>query len=182
MPPLADAVAAAVAAMIDRPAALFGHSLGAFIAYEVVCRIEAHRRSSLARLFVSGQAAPHRRRAGARHLWSDDRLWDELRRLGGTAPSLLDDATVRDVVLPTLRCDYRLSETYDPSASPPLRTPVSVLVSEADPEVTLDEAGAWCERTRADCRLHRFAGDHFYLVDHRPVLQALCRDLQVEWP
>lgn len=179
MPLLADAVAEVAVAMLDRPAAFFGHSLGAFVAYEVVHRLEAWRRAPVARLFASGQTAPHRRRGGTRHLWSDDRLWDELRRLGGTDSAVLDDPFVREVVLPALRSDYRLGETYDAGTSPALLTPISILVSEEDPEVTIEEAQAWCERTRGDCTLHRFPGDHFYLTVHEPVVDAICRDLGV---
>lgn len=179
MDALVDVVADAAVVMLDRPAALLGHSLGALVAYETVQRIEALRRAPLARLFVSGQTAPHRRQRTSRHLSSDEALWDEVRRLGGTDLSLLDESSVRDVVLPTLRSDYRLGETYDGSASRSLLTPITVLVSDGDPEVTVAEATAWRERTLGGCTLHQFAGDHFYLIDHQPVLDVVCSELGV---
>ena len=161
---VAGPVAAAIRSLSDRPLALFGHSLGAVIAYEVTRRLPARPRPAVARLFVSGRPAPDRQRSGTKHLASDEALWAELARLGGTAPDVLADGEIRRAFLPALRSDYCLSETYRPRPGPPLECPVTVLLGDRDPEVDLAEAASWANFTRAELSVRTFPGEHFYLT------------------
>jgi pyochelin biosynthesis protein PchC len=165
---MADALADAVGGLLDRPVALFGHSMGAAVAYEVARRMPARVGAAPVRLFVSGRPAPDRHRPGSKHLADDDVLWDELRRLGGAGPEVLDNAELREACLPTLRGDYRLIETYRPRPEPLLRCPVSVLVGDADTEVSPAEARSWAGSTRAAFTQKVFSGGHFYLAQRQP--------------
>jgi len=168
MDPMADAVARALQPLLDRPVALFGHSLGAIIAYEVARRISARSPRSLARLFVSGRTAPGRQRPGTLHLAEDDALWRDVERLGGTRPEVLADPVMRRMFLPALRSDYRLSELYTPGPGPVLECPVTVLLGDRDSEVDPAEAASWADVTRADFSIRTFAGGHFYLTSRLP--------------
>ena len=160
---LADLVAEALGPVLDRPLALFGHSMGAAAAHLVAHRVEARGQASVTRLFVSGRPAPLRDRGGSTHLLGDDELWEEVRRLGGTSDEVLDCPELRRLLLPTVRADYRLSETCRSPAGT-LGCPVMAFLGDHDPEVTLDEAMGWAETTRAGFSLQVFPGDHFYLV------------------
>jgi pyochelin biosynthetic protein PchC len=161
---LADSVAMAVRPLLDCPLAFFGHSLGAIVAYEVARRLCARSPGSLVRLFVSAREAPDRQRPGVRHLASDDVLWGELARLGGTRPGALTDPDLRAAFLPALRSDYRLAECYQPHPGPLLDCPVTVLLGEQDSDVGVAETVSWAAVTWAGFSIRTFPGEHFYLI------------------
>ena len=156
----------ALAPLADRPLVLLGHSIGALVAYETARLLE---RDALrpAHLIASGAWAPTRVRGGTVHLRDDDGLIDEIRRTQGTDPRLLDHRDVLAMALPVVRSDYKAVETYRHCSGPPLAAPVTALVGDRDPLVTVDEAAAWAEHTTGGFRLRVFpGGDHFYLTGH----------------
>jgi pyochelin biosynthetic protein PchC len=162
MAPLARGVAAALRKSFDRPIAFFGHSMGASVAHEVSRRLERDVDLSPDVLVVSGRPGPSRQKPGAKHL-DDEQLWDDVRRLGGTDRRLIDQPEIRAMVLPTLRADYRLVETYRPPLSADLRTAVTACIGAQDPEVTVEDATTWRDATTGPFDLAVFPGDHFYL-------------------
>jgi pyochelin biosynthesis protein PchC len=175
---LADAIAVALTPIVDRPLALFGHSMGALVAYEVALRI-----SPPALLFVSARQAPLHARPGRKHLADDDTLWAEALRLGGVDELLVAQRELRALVLPVLRNDFRMLETYRPLARARLRCPIVGLAADADPVVAVDEVPRWADLTRSWFRLRVFPGDHFYLLRQREqVVADVVRDLDEALP
>lgn len=161
---LTGLIAGALQPVIDRPVALFGHSLGAIVAYEVARRLDSSPATRPARLIVSGRPAPGLSRGGTLHLGDDQALLAELGRLRATRPGVLDNPHLRELILPALRNDYRLSERYRPLPGPLLNCPVLACAGDRDSEATVPEMRAWQELTRGGFELHVFSGDHFYLV------------------
>ncbi|MBW3667585.1 MAG: thioesterase [Actinobacteria bacterium] len=161
---LAGRVAHALRPLLDRPTALFGHSLGASVAHETALRLEASGRPPLVRLFVSGRPGPARLRPGAKHLADDDALCADVAQLGGTREGVFDHPELRAIVLSTLRHDYRMAETYRPAAARPLTVPITAFVGDVDPEASVDEMGSWRACTSDSFDVRVFPGDHFYLV------------------
>ncbi|MEV6446220.1 alpha/beta fold hydrolase [Amycolatopsis sp. NPDC051716] len=174
---LADAVTANLLPHTDVPLAIFGHSMGATLGFEVALRLESAGVAPLA-LFASGRRAPSCHRDERYHLLGDDEFVAEIKSLSGTNAHLLDDEELLATALPALRGDYRAAETYRYEPGPPLHCPIHALVGESDPKATVAEARAWAGHTTADFTLHTYPGGHFYLDEHAPrVLDVISRTL-----
>ncbi|XVS67787.1 thioesterase II family protein [Actinosynnema sp. CA-299493] len=166
---LADLLVDVVLKWADRPLSLFGHSMGASVAFELALRLE-ERGVEPAGLFASGRRAPGAHRDERVHERDDEGLIAEIKRLDGTESRLLDDDEVLRMVLPAVRADYRAAELYRYRPGPKLRTPVFALVGDADPKVDLSEARRWAEHTDGPFELEVFSGGHFYLNHHAPAV------------
>ncbi|MET8761842.1 alpha/beta fold hydrolase [Lentzea sp. NPDC004782] len=162
---LADQIAPLLAR--DRPLHLFGHSMGAMVAFEVALRVAVDH------LFVSGRRAPQIVRDDRVHLRDDAGLIAEVRRLAGTNARVFDDEELVRMVLPAIRADYRAAETYRYRPGPALACPVTALTGDADPKASVDEVGQWRERTTGAFSVHVFAGGHFFLSDNRSAVAAV---------
>jgi medium-chain acyl-[acyl-carrier-protein] hydrolase len=157
----------------DRPFALFGHSMGAAVAWETA------RRFPPAVLFVSGRRAPQlpTRRRRFSDL-SEDELLTELGKLNGTPSEVMGQRSLLEVFLPSLRADFELNESYTPLPGTRPGCPISALLGDADPEVDPDEITSWADATSGGFTLRVFGGDHFFLKGPRPeVLVAVQEDL-----
>ncbi|MEV1084878.1 alpha/beta fold hydrolase [Streptomyces sp. NPDC050211] len=178
---VAEELAQELAAEAARPYALFGHSMGALVAFETARLLARSELPAPRRLFLSGRGAPGTRISAQDRLYGDYDDADvlaEVRRLGGTDQAMLDNPEILEIVLPALRADYRALGTYRWSGGEPLATAMTVLVGDSDPMVTVQEAGTWREHTSGDFALKVFPGGHFYLADHvGQVAAAVTEDL-----
>jgi medium-chain acyl-[acyl-carrier-protein] hydrolase len=170
---------AALEPYLDQPYALFGHSLGAVIAYEVARRFSGGPRAAPTCLIVSGRRAP--RLGSNRQRLSelpDDEFLTEVGRLNGIPPEVLSEPELLEMLLPALRADYELAESYRPLPGDRLGCPVVAYVGTADPEVDYGGVLDWRETTTGEFTMRVFSGDHFYLKGGRPdVLNAVREDL-----
>lgn len=180
-PPLTDLHALAqrsvaeLGGWLDRPVALFGHSMGAVVAFEVARLLRARAVAPVA-LFVSARRPPQVYRHDDVHRRSDDKLLAEMRRLGGSLGGLLDDATFQSMVLPSLRGDYQAVETYRYRQAERLSCPLVVLTGDTDPLVDLAEVHRWREHTTGAFELRVLPGGHFYLTDQQQAVLSAIRD------
>jgi pyochelin biosynthetic protein PchC len=182
MDKLVEAFFGAVEPKMTCPVALFGHSMGASIAYEFARRLEAHRPGLVLKLFVSGSEAPRHRLTpdDPKHLRDDAGLVAEVEDLGGTPGGVLDHPEMRELLLPMIRSDYRLIECYRPSPGSPVGFGVAALTGDADPGLSVQQVQDWQEVTRGEFTLKIFDGDHFYLVPHRDaVIDAVLAGIAV---
>ncbi|MFK3985755.1 thioesterase II family protein [Micromonospora sp. NPDC050397] len=174
---LADQVYAALVAAPPGPLALFGHSLGAVVAFEVALRMRAAGRPDPIRLFASGRRAPSRYRDEWVHLAGDDEIVERLRGLSGTRADALADPELVRLSLPAVRADYQAVETYRHRPDAVLDCPVTVLTGADDPVVSADEADDWRRHSTGEVDVRTFPGGHFFLVDHAPAIIELLREL-----
>ncbi|MFR9673722.1 thioesterase II family protein [Streptomyces sp. TR06-5] len=173
MGPLTSAVADVLQGWAGGRLALFGHSMGASVAYEVALRLEQRTGSrAAAGLFASGQLPPHRVVPKGVHREGDEAIMEEVRRLGDPqAGTVLDDPDLRELVLPAIRADFRLIGTYLPRPAVPLATPVTAYVGEDDEDVPVEGLRMWSAATGTAFDHRVFPGGHFYLLqDPEPVV------------
>jgi medium-chain acyl-[acyl-carrier-protein] hydrolase len=166
--------------MQTEPFAFFGHSLGAMIGFELANQLRAYGSPGPSHLFVSSCRAPQLPDLGPpRHLLSDADLVSELRRLRGTPEAALANAELMELMLPILRADFRLFETYQYVRRAPLDCPISVFGGRHDPRTTRFHLNAWRVQTRSTFKLRLFPGDHFFLhTAQKDLLQAIAEDLE----
>ncbi|MEU2874897.1 alpha/beta fold hydrolase [Streptomyces sp. NPDC007070] len=171
MTELADTVTAALVPYLDLPLALFGHSMGSAVAYEVALRLRRMAGAETVALLVSGRRAPHRHGTVQDPGLDDARLLESVRRLAGSDVSAYEHPEMREILLPSLRADYRLLDAYSPA--PPaerLRIPVTVYGGDRDPACPVADLDTWAELTDAGHDTVVFPGDHFYLREQEEAL------------
>jgi surfactin synthase thioesterase subunit len=168
-----DRIASDVRPEPGQPFALFGHSLGAILAFELARRLEQRAGLFPALVVVSGTRAP-----GSRDLerysaaQSDAELRAELQRLGGTPASVLANAELMELALPVLRADFCVAGGYAGGPHPTLRAPLVVLGGAAD-ETTRDKLAAWREHTHSEFALHVLPGGHFFIHESESDVLAI---------
>lgn len=170
---------AALEPFLDRPYALFGHSMGAMLAYETARALEAGTARPPSCLIASGRRAPQLpARRPPLYALPEEAFLDAVSRLGGMPAEVVDHPDVLRLFMPAMRADFELNETYTHQAGALLRCPVSALTGDGDPEVDLEEMASWRHVTAGAFSLRVFRGGHFY---HRgrpaDVLAAIRADL-----
>lgn len=173
---LVESIVEAMRQCFDKPFAFIGHSVGALVAYEVARRLAELGLPTPMRLFASAHHAPqHAAHAGAEpmYLLGDDELVDVVRTLGLVPEEALADTELLSLILPPLRADFALSETYvPPTDATPLPCPITALGGTADPLLGEDDLREWSTCTRGGLTVRTFDGDHFYTTTRLPELAA----------
>lgn len=155
-----------------QPYALFGHSMGSLIAYEL-----AHQLAQPpVRLLVSGSPAPQllpvTASTGPK---SRDEVVAELRRLNGTPSAVLDDEQMLAMLLPRLRADWQATDGYRYRERSPLNVPISAFGGTSDPDVSIKDLLGWQAMTECHVRTRLLPGDHFFIEKHVRVVHDLVR-------
>lgn len=176
---LVDDLADALADQFTGAYALYGHSVGALVVFELVRRLRQRGRPLPVHLFVSGRAAPHLpdTRKALRDLPRDE-LIAEVAQMGGTPPEILRERSLMESLLPLLRADFAVNETYGYRPEPPLELPLTVFGGQRDPRAEESELLAWKVHTSGPFEIQMFPGGHFFVHDHASVLiQEMARPL-----
>lgn len=178
--PLLDALEPALADYLDRPFAFFGHSMGAIVSYELAQRLRETGKTGPRHLFVSGRRAPHVPDPDPpTYDLPEPEFVEELRRLNGTPTEVLAHPELMELMLPLLRRDFELSQTYDPPPRPPVACPITAFGGAADRVAGREGLEAWREHTSAPFVARVLPGDHFFLhTSEAALLQIIARDLE----
>lgn len=177
---LLDALEAGLGSELCRPYALFGHSLGAVLAFELARRGQ-ERGEPPVHLFVSGRPAPGTRPPGSPpHRPAGEALAGSLQALRNHLQQDAAGADLQELLLPTVEADLELSRSYRWVEAPPLDCPLTALGGLADPGAPRADLEAWRRHTRGRFKVRMLPGDHFLLgCRGEAVLEAVTRDL---WP
>lgn len=180
MPELVEKLGEVLEPYLDMPFAFFGHSNGAIMSFELARKFRREGRAMPLHLFLSGRPASHlpSRHPEIHHL-PEPEFIEQLRRLEGTPEEVLANREIMQLLIPLLRADFALAETYKHVPEPPLDVPVSAYGGVKDKDVSEEESAAWAEHTTGPFHLKMFPGGHFFINENRPlVLAELVRELR----
>jgi medium-chain acyl-[acyl-carrier-protein] hydrolase len=163
---------------VDRPYAMFGHSMGALLIFELA-RALANTNARPAHLFVSAYRAPHLpQRTRLKHLLPEDELVEEVKRMEGTPQELIEHPEALEIILNLVRADFAVVEGYSYTEAAPLTCPITAFGGTQDDDVSEQELEQWELHTTGRFRLQMMAGNHFYLYGAREqILSSIRADL-----
>lgn len=167
-----DALLPQITRLIDTRVALYGHSMGALVAFELARALSAAGTPPV-HLFISGRRAPHRpaSKAPIHHL-PDDAFVAALEEMGGTGGTASRNPAFLRYALRLIKADLELCEEYTYRPEPKLHCPITAFYGTEDPVVDVDEVEAWKGQTNATFAIHAFPGDHFFHQCHRVSIAA----------
>ncbi len=147
----------------DEPFAIFGHSMGALIGFELAHYLRYYGKNPIA-LFASGYTAPQNTsmRIHTHHL-SDETLMEYLSKLGGVPPELNYDKSLSQLILPVIRSDLAICDTYSFKHQEKLDCPIFVFGGIDDPIVNADKLNDWQQMTSKNSVVQMFHGGHFFI-------------------
>lgn len=179
LPAMIDFLYEGIRPLLDKPFAFFGHSMGALICFELARHLRVEQRLQPTGLFVSGRGAPQ---IGADEPLTfdlpEDEFVSELRRLNGTPREVLEHPELLQLMLPILRADFELCQTYSYTSTAPFNTPIFAFGGLRDDDVPREHLEAWRDQTTSALTLRMFPGDHFFLhASQSLLLRTLSSDL-----
>ena len=154
--------------------AIFGHSMGAMLTYELAQKIISEDLPKPTHLFFSGRGVPDvkPKKKKEYHMMNDSEFENELLGLGGTPIEIFENSELRKLFLPVLRSDFCLSGTdFSERKVIPFECDISIMVGKDEP-LSADRIQGWKRHTHGLCSVHFFNGGHFFVRDEGA---AICR-------
>ena len=168
MTPLVRGIADDIEALLDVPYALYGHSLGSFIAFDLARELARRGRLAPKYLFVSGQRAPSLpyRQTPIFHQADDAFLASVRQRHNALPKSLIADPAMKAFLVRLLRADFKLVEAYRYEAGAPLGCPIMAFGGLDDPAIGRDQLDPWSRETTGRFQVRLIEGAHFFPQTH----------------
>ncbi|APF18132.1 thioesterase II family protein [Caldithrix abyssi] len=176
---LIEPIARGIASSLDKPFAIFGHSMGALLGFEVALYLQNKLNKRAEHLFVSGHGAPGtpRHEPEIHHLPKPQFL-AKIKEYNGTPKEALENKELMDLMFPILKADFKICETYAHKNSGLLNTPLTALGGIQDPSTPREDLEKWRSFTTQSFNIRLFPGDHFYLLQQKVnLLKAILTDI-----
>ncbi len=160
---LTEQIAKAIESIsVDKKVVLYGHSMGAAIAFTVANYLEKNTDIQLQLLIVASRQAPQCKGKDRYHsTMADHYLIQELQRLGGTPQYILENQEFLQFIIPSIKKDYRLHESFSYNGQK-LNMPIIAHYGDNDPDLTALDMLPWQEVTNNKCTIKKFQGGHFF--------------------
>jgi medium-chain acyl-[acyl-carrier-protein] hydrolase len=180
---LVSEIAQNLTPFLDKPFAIFGHSMGALISFELTRLLGSEYGLTPLHLFISARRAPQIPRIKPPlHKLPEAEFLEELRLLNGTPKAVLENEELMQLFVPMLRADFAVLETYVYTHQPPLSCPVTVFGGLQDQEVSYNDLLGWEKEAIASFSLQMMEGDHFFIHSAQAaLLQSLAQKLQLSF-
>ena len=177
--PMVTAIADALAPYMDLPFVFFGHSMGAALGFELSRELRRRGKALPLHIFVSGRRAPQMPpREEPIHALPEPEFLLKLRELNGTPEEVLQHEELMRLLIPILRSDFAVNETYEFKEEEPFDFGISAFGGLGDEDVTREDVEAWQVHTRGRFRMRMLPGDHFFINGSKDlVLESVSRDL-----
>lgn len=177
--PLISKLAEVLLPLIDRPYAVYGHSMGALLGFELVRQLRRMGIPEPARLFVAASGGPPVPPTEPDiHTLPEAEFRAELRRRQGTPAAVLDNDDLMDALAPMLRADFAICDTYAYQPEAPLTCAVAALGGQDDVTVPQQSLARWGEMTASGFEMTLLPGGHFFPTSQpAPLLDYLRRKL-----
>ena len=177
--PLVRAAAQALAPHLDKPFAFFGHSMGALVGFELARHLRRGGGPQPVHLFVSGRCGPQTLRESFAGDLPDSEFRETLRRYNGTPTEVLENPELMELLLPVIRADFAVCNSYVYAPEPPLSFPITAFGGLEDRGVGRDCIEGWREHTTGPFVLRMLPGDHFFLnTSTGLLLEAISKELE----
>lgn len=153
---------------IKPPYALFGHSMGALITYELCKKIKQEGYPSPVHIFFSGKQGPQIKLKGLNcYNLPEDEFIKHILNYNGTNEAVFKNKELASLFIPILRADFKMVETYKFDRTDDyLECDVSVFSGTDDRAVSWEDLSGWQEVTKSNCRFYPFKGGHFFINEH----------------
>lgn len=162
--PLVQTLGTTLLPFMDTPFAFFGHSMGALISFELTRWLRKHNYTLPKHLFVSSHRAPQAPNCNPNtYNLPEIEFIQQLKKLNGTPVEVLQNHELMQLLIPILRADFFVCETYVHKKEEPIDCPITVLGGTSDSIVKIEHLEAWKELTNSTFELFMFKGDHFYI-------------------
>lgn len=162
----------------NQPYAIFGHSMGALLSYELVRKIKLMKLPEPKHVFFSGRKAPHEKDEKEKkyHLMDNEEFKEEVIKLGGTPPEFFEHEELMDFILPMLKNDFKLADvSFCDREIEPFEFNISIFLGKDD-EMT-EQADGWKQHTNGLCAIYYFNGDHFFLHNETKQITELINNI-----
>ena len=161
----------------EKPYALFGHSMGALLCYELTRQLSLLKKPLPTKIFASGRRAPSVIDPDpVTYNLPHDQFIQELDRLNGTPKEVLQNAELMELLMPTLRADFELCETYEYQSGGEVPCSITAIGGIDDDNASEEELEFWCDHTSKEFKSYRLPGDHFFLHSAEDELLKILHD------
>jgi surfactin synthase thioesterase subunit len=179
--PLVQALADAIYPYLDRPFAFFGHSMGALISFELARQLRRTHDRCPGRLYLAAYRAPQLPNPNIKIYHLPSEVFKVVLRAEGIPEMILQNEELMQAMLPTLRADFELCDTYEYREEAPLGCPFSIFGGLEDVRISATDLEAWRIHSYAACSLSLLPGSHFFLHSAQGLLlAAISQDLEVQ--